>query len=177
MWIKDLIRMNESEALLEKTTIRIRRNKPKDDAQIEKLIRTCLIEFDGIREGTAWYDPYLGRFSEVYNSENSAYWVAVDKNENVICGVGIGPVKDALGVCELQKMYAWPEYRGTGLAQKMLDIALDFAKEHYSRCYLETFANMLAAHAFYKRNGFECINHFVGDTGHHACEVKMIKNL
>lgn len=157
--------------------ITIRRNEAGDDAQIEKLIRTCLLEFGGDREGTAWCDPYLGRFSEVYNKENTAYWVAVDEKGRVICGVGIGPVEGVPGTCELQKMYAYRECRGTGLAQKMLEIALDFAKERYEKCYLETFANMYAAHAFYKRNGFESIDCYIGDTGHHGCEVKMIKNL
>ena len=130
-----------------------------------------------MREGTAWFDPYLGRFSEVYDREDNAYWVAVDGEDKVVCGVGIGPLNGAAGVCEVQKMYAYPEYRGTGLAQKMLTIALEFAKEHYDKCYLESFANMERAHAFYRRNGFETIDSFVGDTGHHGCEVKMIKDL
>ena len=169
--------METDTVLLKKTNVTIRRNEPKDDTQIEELIRYCLIEFDGVRENTAWYDPYLGRFSEVYNRADNAYWVAVDANEKVVCGVGIGPLEGAPGICELQKMYAYPEYRGTGLAQRMLATALDFAKMHYGKCYLETFANMTRAHAFYERNGFERIDSFVGNTGHHACEVKMIKTL
>lgn len=169
--------MDTKEFLINKQKITIRRNEPKDNAQIENLIRYCLREYGGIREGTAWHDPFLGRFSEVYNKENNAYWVAVDENDNVICGVGIGPIEGASDVCELQKMYTYPEYRGTGIAQEMLATALDFAKKHYNKCYLESFANMHTAHKFYKRNGFEFIDDFVGDTGHHGCEIKMIKTL
>lgn len=169
--------MNMKELFINEKKIVLRRNKPKDDEQIEKLIRSCLIEFDGQREGTAWFDPFLGQFSKVYNKKDNAYWVAVDKNDNVLAGIGIGPVPGAPGICELQKMYAYQEVRGSGLAQIMLDTALNFAKEHYEQCYLESFENMKRAHAFYEKNGFEYIDNFVGDTGHHACEIKMIKKL
>ena len=46
---------------------RIREIESKDNKEIEKIIRTCLIEFGANHEGTAWSDPNLGRFSEVYN--------------------------------------------------------------------------------------------------------------
>ena len=59
--------MKSDTVLFEKANVTVRRNEPKDDAQIEALIRYCLIEYDGVRENTAWYDPYLGRFSEVYD--------------------------------------------------------------------------------------------------------------
>lgn len=163
--------------IINEKKIFIRRNEAKDDAQIEKLIRTCLLEFGEPREGTAWFDPMLGKFSQIYDKENTAYWVAVGENDTVLAGVGIGPIPGAPGICELQKMYSYKEVRGTGLAQVMLDIALDFAKGHYEQCYLESFANMFRAHAFYEKNGFKYIDHFVSDTGHHGCEVKMIKPL
>lgn len=157
--------------------IAIRRNEEKDNAQIEKMIRSCLLEFGEPREGTAWFDPLLGKFSKIYKMKNNAYWVAVDENDNVLAGVGVGPIPGATNICELQKMYFYKEMRGTGLAQVMIDIAFNFAKEHYKQCYLESFENMHRAHAFYEKNGFEYIDYFVGDTGHHACEVKMIKDL
>ena len=42
---------------------KIRRIEKRDDAQIEKIIRSCLIEFGGDHEGTAWADPNLVKFS------------------------------------------------------------------------------------------------------------------
>ena len=35
----------------------IREIEEKDNAGVESLIRTCLLEFGGNREGTAWCDP------------------------------------------------------------------------------------------------------------------------
>ena len=48
---------------------RIRELKPEDNRRIEYIIRTCLVEFGADHAGTAWADPDLGRFSEVYNEE------------------------------------------------------------------------------------------------------------
>jgi len=44
---------------------RIREIEAKDNKKVENVIRTCLIEFGANREGTAWTDPDLGRFSEI----------------------------------------------------------------------------------------------------------------
>ena len=37
----------------------IREIEEKDNPQIEQVIRSCLIEFGGNREGLAWADPIL----------------------------------------------------------------------------------------------------------------------
>ena len=69
---------------------KIREIEKKDNAGVESLIRTCLLEFGGDREGTAWCDPDLGRFSEIYNKPGHKYWVAIDENENVVAIGEIG---------------------------------------------------------------------------------------
>ncbi len=83
----------------------IREIEEKDDKEIENLIRSCLIEFGANHEGTAWTDPNLGRFSKIYNKEGNKYWVAMDEDDKIIGGVGIGKLDGVEGVCELQKMY------------------------------------------------------------------------
>ena len=153
----------------------IREIQAKDNAAIEQIIRSCLLEFDGNREGTAWHDPDLGRFSEIYNTEEQKYWVA--ETDKIIGGVGIGPLPGAEGVCELQKMYCIPEARGTGVSHKLIEKALEHAKKYYSSCYLETFGNMLAAQRFYEKYGFARIDKPLGNTGHYACDVLYIKEL
>lgn len=155
---------------------RIRRIEPRDNAAVEGIIRSCLIEFGANHEGTAWADPDLGRFSQVYSKIGSRYWVAEDENGTIVGGVGIGPL-DAVGLCELQKMYCLPHVRGTGLAHELMDKALKFAKAFYSRCYLETLDNMTAAQRFYEKNGFVRTNEPIIQTEHFACQVKYIKAL
>ena len=65
----------------------IREIEEKDNKIIENIIRTCLIEFGGNHEGTAWADPNLGRFSFIYNTEGNKYWVAFDENDKIVGGV------------------------------------------------------------------------------------------
>ena len=55
-------------------------------------------------------------------------------------------------------MYCLPEARGTGISHKLMDLALEYAKKYYSRCYLETLENMIAAQKFYEKYGFKWIN-------------------
>lgn len=153
----------------------IREIQLKDNGAVELIIRNCLIEFNGNREGTAWEDPDLCRFSEIYNTDNKKYWVA--ESDKIIGGVGIAPLAGADGVCELQKMYCIPEVRSTGVSHKLIEVALDHAKKYFERCYLETFGNMIAAQKFYEKYGFTRIDKPLGNTGHYACDVLYIKNL
>lgn len=155
----------------------IRPIEPKYNQAIEAVIRSCLIEFGADHEGTAWADPYLGRFSEVYAPEDSEYWVAVDENGEVVGGTGVGPLEGVPGTCELQKMYCLPSARGTGVAGRLLDRALDFAARRYERIYLETLENMVAAQRFYERHGFVRTSEALGNTGHGCCDVRYVREL
>ncbi|MBE9915134.1 GNAT family N-acetyltransferase [Paenibacillus donghaensis] len=154
----------------------IREIEEKDNKQVEDLIRTCLIEFGANKPGTAWTDPNLGDFYNLYKSEGSKYWV-VEENAKIVAGCGIGPVEGLPDICELQKMYALKEARGTGISKELLGLALDFAKKYYKQCYLETFNNMIAANKFYKKNGFMPLEKPLNATEHFACDAWYIKTL
>ena len=154
----------------------IREIEEKDDKEIENLIRSCLIEFGANHEGTAWTDPNLGRFSKIYNKEGNKYWVAMDEDDKIIGGVGIGKLDGVEGVCELQKMYWLPEARGTGISHQLIEIALKYAKKFYNKCYLETLENMVAAQKFYEKYGFVRIYEPLVKTEHFACDVRYILN-
>ena len=109
----------------------IREIQPRDDAAVEAIIRTCLLEFGGNRPGTAWFDPGLAHFSRVYTGEARRYWVAEDETGRVVGGVGIGELDGEADVCELQKMYCLKEARGTGAANQLIDAALAFARGRF----------------------------------------------
>lgn len=155
----------------------IREIQDRDNKQIESIIRACLIEFGANHEGTAWTDSNLGRFSEVYNTEGNKYWVAENEHGKVIGGVGIGKLEGIEDVCELQKMYCVPEIRGTEISHKLIETALEYAKKYYSKCYLETLENMIAAQKFYEKYGFKRMDEPLVYTKHFACDVRYIKYL
>lgn len=156
---------------------KIREIEYKDNKDVENIIRTCLIEFGGNHEGLAWSDPDLGRFSEIYNKEGYKYWVIEENNGKIAGGAGIGKLKDFEDICELQKMYCLPEARGTGAPHELMEIALNYAKKYYKKCYIETLSNMVAANKFYKKYGFEKLDKPIGNTGHYSCDVWYIKEL
>ena len=158
-------------------TYTIRPIEQRDDAVIERIIRSCLVEFGGDHAGTAWADPDLGRFSAIYAQEGAAYWVAEDGSGAVVGGTGIGPLPGVEGVCELQKMYCVPSARGTGVSRLLMETALAFARKHYRQCYLETLDNMRAAQRFYEKFGFRRCAEPLGSTDHFACDVRYLKDL
>lgn len=145
-----------------------------DNAAIEHVIRECLIEFGGNREGLAWADESMSNLHAYYNQPGRAYWV-IAFNGEVIGGCGIAPFADAESVCELQKMYLLPNARGTGISAKLLNTALSFAAQHYSKCYIETLSNMHAANRFYAKHGFSQLTAPLGGSEHYACDVWYIK--
>jgi len=154
---------------------KIREIEPKDNKVVENIIRTCLIEFGANHKGTAWADQNLGRFSEIYNKKGQKYWVVEKEQGIVVGGVGIGKLTE--DVCELQKMYCLPEVRGTGVAHKLMEKALEYAKTYYRRCYIETLSNMIAANKFYKKYGFASLERPLIQTEHNACDVWYVKEL
>lgn len=155
--------------------MKIRLIEKKDDASVATIIRECLTEYGCAGNmGTAWGDPYLDRFSEVYVLSNNAYWVAENDEGIVVAGVGIGPLDEDSGICELQKMYCIKEYRGSGIAEELLNTALDYARKHYKGCYLETLNNMDRAKRFYEKNGFKHTDETMGCTGHDDCEYHFV---
>ncbi|MPM83219.1 hypothetical protein SDC9_130282 [bioreactor metagenome] len=86
-------------------------------------------------------------------------------------------MKDLDGVCELQKMYFIKEARGTGAAGKIIKVALDFARERYNKCYLETLNSMEAANKFYQKNGFYKLDRPIIETEHFGCDAWYLMDL
>lgn len=155
----------------------IREIEKKDNNKIEAVIRACLVEFRADHDGTAWADPDLGRFSEIYNTEGNQYWVVENESGEIVGGAGIGQLLGVEGVCELQKMYCLPDTRGTGTSHALMDTALEYAKKYYTKCYLETLGSMVAAQRFYEKYGFKRTCDAVTVTEHYACDVHYIKEL
>lgn len=155
----------------------IRRIEARDDKRVGEIIRYCLNEFNAPKEGSALADPDLDCFSTVYSTPGNAYWVAEAASGEVVAGAGIGEMPGVPGVCELRKMYCMPAHRGTGVAHRLIEAALAYAKDYYDSCYLETFSNMRAAHRFYEKHGFVRTQEHLGDTGHYLCDVLYLRTL
>ncbi|QSX40006.1 bifunctional helix-turn-helix transcriptional regulator/GNAT family N-acetyltransferase [Shewanella cyperi] len=149
-----------------------------DDAAIAAVIRAVSAEYGLTADkGYGVADPTLDCLSQVYGGEGACYWV-INLDGEVLGGGGIAPLANEPGVCELQKMYFMPQIRGKGLARRLANHALAFAVEAgYRACYLETTAVLSEAVKLYESIGFEHLPGPLGNTGHDACEMPMLKQL
>ncbi|EIU7558980.1 GNAT family N-acetyltransferase [Providencia rettgeri] len=157
----------------------VRLIEQQDNAGIAAVIREVSAEHGLTADkGFAVADPILDTLFEVYNKPRSAYWV-VEMDGEIVGGGGVSQLAGGDNeTAELQKMYLSSVLRGKGLAKKIVQMSLEFAKQQgYTRCYLETTKDLQAAIKLYEKLGFEFINAPLGNTGHSDCEIRMLKAL
>ena len=156
----------------------IRPINESDNKHISVILREVLIEMDIPKIGSAYEDPEINNMYESYQSKRSIYFV-VEENNKILGGAGINQLKNGdINICELQKMYFHKSIRGRGIGDKMIELCLNFAvKSNYKKCYIETMPNMVDAQKLYIKKGFEYIDNPLGNTGHTACPIWMLKNL
>jgi len=156
----------------------IRPINESDNKHISVILREVLIEMDIPRIGSAYEDPEINNMYESYQSNRSIYFV-VEKNNKILGGAGINQLKNGdINICELQKMYFHKSIRGRGIGDKVIELCLNFAVEsNYKKCYIETMPNMVDAQKLYIKKGFKYIDNPLGNTGHTACPIWMLKNL
>ncbi|KKB33299.1 GNAT family N-acetyltransferase [Bacillus thermotolerans] len=156
----------------------IREIEEKDNKVIEQIIKHSLESFHLNIPGTAYFDPQLSSLAQFYKQQSNAkYWVAVNEQGEVVGGVGIAPFGQKTEVCELQKLYIKPEAQGMGLSKQLMGVALDFAREHYIYCYLETSKRLQAANSLYTKLGFRPLERALDGSEHNAMDAWYMKEL
>ncbi|EKO3807422.1 GNAT family N-acetyltransferase [Vibrio harveyi] len=149
-----------------------------DNSQVADVIRKVSAEYGLTADkGYGVADPTLDDMYSVYDQQGAAYWV-VEYQGKIVGGGGFAPLAGEPNVCELQKMYFLPQTRGHGLAKRIVALSLQLAKQFgYQQCYLETTECLREAVGLYEKLGFEHLDAPLGQTGHDACEVVMLKTL
>ena len=156
----------------------IRKIQRKDNTNLEKIIKSSLVEFGMPMIGTAYEDEDTKSMYEAYQGKREIYFVLED-NGIVVGGGGIKVLQgNSDNVCELQKMYFAPEARGKGYGKIIFEKCMDAAKKFgFTKCYLESASSLAAAIHIYEKNGFKHLEGPLGGTGHYSCEVWMLKDL
>ena len=156
----------------------IRQIIESDNKPLATILREVLIEMNIPKIGSAYEDPEIDNMYNSYSSARSRYFV-VEENTEILGGAGINPLRDGRpDICELQKMYFHKSLRGRGIGDQMIQICIGFAIEAgFKKCYIETMPNMLKAQKLYLKKGFKYIDSPLGNTGHNACPVWLIKNI
>lgn len=156
----------------------IRKIQITDNPFIKDIIQSTLIEFGLPTTGTAYEDYETQNMFEAYQKDNEVYYILEDNNK-VVGGGGIKALNgNQNNICELQKMYFYPEARGKGYGKKLFNKCMVAAKEFgYQQCYLESDIKLKVAISMYKKNGFIHLEKPLGCTGHCSCDIYMIKSL
>ncbi|HLK29076.1 MAG TPA: GNAT family N-acetyltransferase [Puia sp.] len=158
--------------------ISIRVILPSDNAALAAIIRSSLAEFGANHPGTVYYDETTDNLYQLFQKQNSIYFVATVQDE--IAGGGGIFLSDGLpeDTCELVKMYLKKTARGLGLGKSLIEKCLEFAKEiGFKKVYIESMPELKKALGIYEKFGFKYLNSPMGNTGHFGCDIWMLKEL
>jgi putative acetyltransferase len=150
----------------------------RDNPEIAELIRSVFREFDIVRPGTVYFDPATDDLYNLFRKEGSIYWIA-EEGGIITGGCGLFPTPGLPGGCaELVKLYLSPPARGRGTGWKLIEKTFESAMNFgYRQLYLESLPELEKAISLYERAGFRFISEPLGNSGHHACHIRMLKDL
>jgi len=156
----------------------IRSIQKEDNPAVAAVIRNALKEFGADKPGTVYYDETTDNLFELFQNQNSAYVVAVESNQ-IVGGAGIYPTQGLpQDTCELVKIYLAPEARGKGIARQLMEFCFDKAVEYgFTKMYIETLPELSTAVSIYEKFGFKYLQEPLGNSGHNACDIWMLKEL
>ncbi|QNL50510.1 GNAT family N-acetyltransferase [Olivibacter sp. SDN3] len=152
--------------------------KESDNKTLANILRKSLEEFNIPKEGTVYTDPATDNLYQLFQQPKSIYYVA-EEGETILGGCGIYPT-EALptGHAELVKLYLSAQSRGKGIGKMLLDKCFETALSFgYTHLYLESFPQFTKAVNMYEKAGFKKLSHPLGNSGHYACNIWMVKEL
>ena len=129
----------------------VRTNSENPDfISLVKLLDAELAERDGKDH------PFYAQFNKI---DDIKYTVVAYENEKP---VSCGAIKEYNpNTMEIKRMYTLPEFRGKGIATKVLIELEKWVNElGYEKCILETGEKQPEAIALYKKNGYKLIPNF-----------------
>ena len=148
--------------------INIRPFQKSDSDKVREFISDIIVNEFKFKLESDTLDYDILAIDETYNKSNrGCFWVAETINDDsntqqkqvqqqkIVGTTAIRNLKQFESTCELKRMYVLNEFRRLGLGQKLLDIAIDFARSvGYSRIVLDSSKTLRAARALYLKNGF-----------------------
>jgi len=118
--------------------------------QLVKLLDAYLAEKDGAEH------TYYDQFNKI---DKLKHVIIIYENEKPIA---CGAIKEFdASTMEVKRMFTLPDYRGKGIASKVLNELEEWSKElGYEKCVLETGRRQPEAIQLYKKNGYKIIPNY-----------------
>lgn len=101
-------------------------------------------------------------FDNTITSSNSAIFLVVHGNKyvGIVTIYKIPQIRKGVYCGEIEEMFVEPDYQGIGVAQLLINSAVDWAKEEKIKTIrLESSNELKRAHSFYKKAGFTQYGH------------------
>jgi putative acetyltransferase len=157
----------------------IRSIRKTDNAILAEVIRAVFREFGIDKPGTVYTDPTTDHLYELFQTPGSVYFVTEDETGNITGGCGIYPTPGLPeGCAELVKFYLSATARGKGTGKALMQQSIDSAiKMGYNQLYLESLPELEKAVGMYEKAGFRKTDKPMGNSGHYACTLWMVKEL
>lgn len=138
--------------------------------EVNQLMHDILVKEYGFE---VFSNGILESQNEEFLNGNNKLWLAI-YDEEVIGTSGILEIDKSNTL--LKKVYVKEEHRGKGVAQKLLNLCIDYANEiGYEYMHLETYHRLERARSFYTKNGF--IEYYDGYGKPQGDEIRFKKNL
>ena len=159
--------------------VELRNIKKEDNEELAQIIRASLVEFDVPKIGTVYSDPDTDRLFELFKETPASCYFVAEEDGVLMGGCGVYPTPGLpAGYAELVKLYLTSATRGRGIGKLMMDKCYQAAKEMgYTHLYLESFPQLAKAVSIYEKSGFKPLDGALGNSGHFACTIWMVKEL
>jgi putative acetyltransferase len=160
-------------------TFTVRNIKKEDNEELARIIRASFVEFDVPKTGTVYSDPDTDRLFQLFEAAPASCYLVAEENGALVGGCGIYPTSGLpTGYAELVKLYLTNATRGRGIGKMMMDKCYEVAKAMgYTHLYLESFPQFAKAVSIYEKAGFRPLTGALGNSGHFACTIWMVKEL
>ena len=161
---------------------KIREFKENDSKNVFYFLYNLLANEFNIKLDFDNLDSDLLDIKNHYNKdEGGCFWIVeLEDNNQIIGTVAIRKLKEPIfadtnNYAELKRMFLAKQYRGLGIGQELLDIALDYAKKiGYSKILLYSSRDLVVSRQLYLKNGFVDIRRYNDDP---RADVFMVKKL
>jgi N-acetylglutamate synthase-like GNAT family acetyltransferase/DNA-binding MarR family transcriptional regulator len=138
--------------------------------QIMQMIRHIQVNEFKLNVADDINDGILKAEEEYYFKKSYNFWYATDENGNIVGSIGLKKIDKNSG--EIKKFFVREDYRGKGVANKLLQALLKACEKHkMNRLYLGTVHSLHDAHRFYMKYHFEPIAENLLPEGFEKCEI------
>jgi len=145
-----------------------RKAENSDRTEIYRLVETVLGNYS-LKMDPEGTDKDLLDLNESYFKNNGWFEIIENRQKRIIGSFGLFKINAE--ICELRKMYLYPEFQGLGLGKKMLNKAVSKAEElGYKEIILETNKSLIQAIGLYRKFGFK---EFQPDHLSERCDLSM----